>query len=132
MKNYLKAIAILFAASMTPIASAQECVKCQPGVKLLQGRQVVVRRWQETEMQSQTQLVEMEVEVPVVRTYETREVFQAQERRARGSVNWGCVAVGVQAFVNCNYSKRQARKQRRSGGKLSGFFGRLLSVFRNR
>tara|TARA_R110002167_G_C12684414_1_gene651761 strand:- start:1815 stop:2213 length:399 start_codon:yes stop_codon:yes gene_type:complete len=132
MKKYAAVIVVLFASSMTPGASAQECVKCQPGVRLLQGRQVVVRRWQETEMQSQKQLVEIDVEVPVVRTYETREVFETRERRKRGGVNWGCVAVGVQAFVNCNYSKRQARRQRRSGGKLGGFFGRLLSVFRNR
>lgn len=102
-------------------ANAQECVECQPGVRLLKPTSPVIRRWEETEM------------VPVVRTYETREVFAEYEsRRQRGSVNWGCVASGVQAFLACNYSKRQARQQRRASRERVGLFSRLFSIFRNR
>ena len=102
-------------------ADAQECSQCQPGVRLMNAKSSLVRRWEETEM------------IPVVRTYETREVFQDyQSRRQRGSVNWGCVASGVQAFLACNYSKRQARQQRRASGERTGLFSRLFSIFRNR
>ncbi len=102
-------------------SKAQDCVECRPAVRLMGTSSTVVKRWQETEM------------VPVVRTYETREVFaEYKTRRQRGSVNWGCVASGVQAFLACNYSKRQARQQRRASGERVGLFSRLFSIFRNR
>lgn len=92
-----------------------------------------VERFQTTEMRTVTQMVPTEVQVPVVRTFETttttREVFDGglenfcettrRTRRVRG-FNWGCIAPAVQAYFNCSMSKRASRRER--GGFLSRLF----------
>jgi hypothetical protein len=119
-------LAIILTGLVLPGATvfAQDCVECRQTYRIAP-RQAVVRTWQETEIVKQLQWQQIEVEVPIVRTYETREVFaretrQRRQRRQRrvGSVNWGCVAAGLQAFANCNFQKKQSR-QSRSGGLLS-------------
>lgn len=124
--KFLISVLIVFACGfiLTSNLAAQDCISCRQNYSI-PVRSAVVKRWQETEMVKQIQYkqVAVEVEVPVVRTYETREVFAAEtrERRLR-SVNWGCVAAGLQAFANCNFQKRQARRSMRGGG----LFSRLL------
>ncbi len=123
MKTF-NGFAVVLAVLVLPGATAfsQDCVECRQGYRIVP-RQAVVKTWQETEMVKQLQWQQVEVEVPIVRTYETREVFaketrQRRERRLR-SVNWGCVAAGLQAFAQCNFQKRELRRSRRGGGLLS-------------
>jgi len=117
-------LAIIVTGLVLPgaMAFAQDCVECRQTYRIAP-RQAVVRTWQETEMVKKLQWQQIEVEVPVVRTYETREVFAKETRQRRlRSVNWGCVAAGLQAFASCNFQKRQARQSRRGNGLLSRLF----------
>ena len=106
-------LALLFTPCLGLSGFAQDCSAC--ATRDIPPRGTLVKQWTETEI----------VSVPVVRTYETREVFatgqrQRRERRLR-SVNWSCVAAGLSAFAECNFSKRSARK-----GDRRGIFGRLF------
>lgn len=107
---------------------AQDCVDCRTSYVVPWRSSPVVKTWTETEMVKATQLktVEVEIEIPVVRTYETREITTATTAQPRRAVNWGCVAVGVQAFINCSYQKRQGRRQARQASGRLGLLSRLF------
>ena len=127
----MRTISLLVFAVITALAgnaSAQDCVDCRTSYVIPWRSSPVVKTWTETEMVKTKQLrtVEVEVEIPVVRTYETREITYAAPAKPRKAVNWGCVAAGVQAFINCNYQKRQARRQARAASGRLGLFSRLF------
>ncbi len=127
----MRTISLLIFAAIAMTAGnvfAQDCVDCRTSYVIPWRSSPVVKTWTETEMVKTTQLktVEVEVEIPVVRTYETREITSAATAQPRRAVNWGCVATGVQAFINCNYQKRQARRQARTASGRLGLFSRLF------
>jgi len=104
---------------------AQNCVDCD-AFKSVRSRFAFapkVERFQVTEMVTQMQ----EVEVPVVKTYETvtRQVYDGGARRLLrnrrvGFMNWGCVATAVGAYFDCSMAKRSQRRER------NGILRRLL------
>ena len=105
-------------AAIAGHASAQDCVDCRTSYVIPWRSSPVVKTWTETKM--------VEVEVPVVKTYQTRQVNYAGAAQPRKAVNWGCVTAGVQAFIQCNYQKRQARRQARAQGGRFGLLSRLF------
>lgn len=115
-------------AAIAGHASAQDCVDCRTSYVIPWRSSPVVKTWTETKMVKTKQLktVEVEVEVPVVKTYQTRQVNYAGAAQPRKAVNWGCVTAGVQAFIQCNYQKRQARRQARAQGGRFGLLSRLF------
>ena len=122
MKEFLKVVCLSFAATCLIATSVdgQECVDCNVS-SISWASAPLVKAFEVTEMQEQTQWKEIEVMVPVTRKFEevtyAREVFdgglkemrsQRRPRRLR-AFNWACVATGVAAFVNCSTAKRGER-----------------------